>query len=179
MSELRLPSLSSFRLTSTPGVDLDRTRRANTFAAHRLLHFAETRGHQGELKEAMLAAYFTEGRWLADDDVLVELCTAVGLAGDEARAVLSSDLFSDDVRADEKVAAQLGATGVPFFVIDRRYGVSGAQDATVFAEILQRAWAESHEPEAMSAATGAGEAGAAGTAGADNAADGPGPLPHE
>jgi len=134
-------------LAAAEGIEfhLDRTRRANTFAAHRLLHFAETRGRQDELKEAMLAAYFTEGRWLADHDVLVGLCTAVGLVGDEARAVLSSDLFSDDVRADEQVAAQLGATGVPFFVIDRRYAVSGAQDATVFAEILQRAWEESHE----------------------------------
>lgn len=159
-------------LAAAEGIEfhLDRSRRANTFDAHRLLHFAETRGRQGDdLKEAMLAAYFTDGRWLGDHDELVDLCSAVGLDGVEARAVVGGDLFSDDVRGDEQVAAQLGATGVPFFVIDRRYAVSGAQDATVFAEILQQAWDESHDPE-VTVASGTKEAGAAGPSGSGGTA---------
>ena len=124
---------------------LDFTRHAdalhlNTVDAHRVLHAAGA--HRGELKEAMLHAYFVEARDLADHDVLVELAAGVGLDADDVRAVLASDAHADDVEADVRQAAAYGATGVPFFVVDEKYGVSGAQPVEVFTQLLERAWAE-------------------------------------
>jgi predicted DsbA family dithiol-disulfide isomerase len=126
-------------------VGLDFTRHAeglhlNTVDAHRLLHAAGER--RGELKEAFLNAYFVEARNLADHDVLTEVWTSVGLPADEARAVLASDAHADEVAADVAQAAAYGATGVPFFVVDAKYGVSGAQPVEVFSQLLERAWAD-------------------------------------
>jgi predicted DsbA family dithiol-disulfide isomerase len=115
----------------------------NTRDAHRLLHAAGPL--RGALKEAFLHAYFVEARNLADPEVLVEVATGVGLDADDVRAVLSSDRYDDAVESDVREAAALGATGVPFFVVDRRYGVSGAQPVEVFAELLERAWTH-HTP---------------------------------
>ncbi|MCW2813103.1 MAG: DSBA-like thioredoxin domain protein, partial [Nocardioides sp.] len=111
-------------------VGLDYTRHADalhlsTVDAHRLLHAAGER--RGDLKEALLHAYFVEARNVADHDVLVEVAASVGLDPDTARSVLSSDAHADDVAADVAQAAAYGATGVPFFVVDATYGVSGAQ----------------------------------------------------
>jgi predicted DsbA family dithiol-disulfide isomerase len=112
----------------------------NTVDAHRLLHSAGDR--RGELKEALLHAYFVEARNLADHEVLVEVATSVGLDADQARAVLSSDAHADAVAADAAQAQAYGATGVPFFVVDAKYGVSGAQPTEVFSQLLAQAWAE-------------------------------------
>ncbi len=117
-------------------------QRANTVDAHRLLHLAAEAGHQGELKEALLAAYFTQGRNIADHDTLRELAVSVGLAADEVDEVLSSDRYGDAVQADIDQARAYGANGVPFFVVDGRYGVSGAQPVEVFREVLARAAGE-------------------------------------
>jgi len=89
-----------------------------------------------------MAAYFMEGRAIGDRDTLVELAGEVGVDPGRARAALDSDEFADDVRADEREAAELGITGVPFFVINRRYGVSGAQPPEVMLKALAAGWEE-------------------------------------
>ena len=124
---------------------LHQAQRANTVDAHRLLHLAlETGGPalQGRLKERLLAAYFTEARNVADHDVLREVAVAAGLDPARVDAVLASDEYAADVQADIDRAHAYGATGVPFFVVDEKYGVSGAQPAEVFDQVLRRAWAE-------------------------------------
>ena len=122
--------------------DLTSVHPANTFDAHRLLHFAAAHGRQAELKERLMRAYFTEGRRIGDHAVLAELAAEVGLDQYAAAAVLSGDDYAQDVRADVALARGFGANGVPFFVFDRRYGVSGAQDRDVFRQVLDQAWAE-------------------------------------
>ncbi|MET9405682.1 DsbA family oxidoreductase [Streptomyces sp. NPDC002935] len=116
----------------------------NTFDMHRLLHLAKERGPQDELIGLFYQANFAEERTVfGDDERLVELAVAAGLDADAARAVLADPTaYADDVRADEREAAELGANGVPFFVLDRTYGVSGAQPAEVFAQALAQAWGE-------------------------------------
>ncbi|MGW3665795.1 DsbA family oxidoreductase [Streptomyces sp. NPDC005141] len=116
----------------------------NTFDMHRLLHLAKERGRQDELIGLFYKANFAEERTVfGDDERLVELAVAAGLDADAAREVLADPAaYADDVRADEREAAELGANGVPFFVLDRTYGVSGAQPAEVFAQALAQAWGE-------------------------------------
>jgi len=121
--------------------------RVNTVDAHRLLHLAlETGGRevQGKLKEALLSAYFVETENVADHDTLTRIAVENGLDRDRVAEVLGSDAFAEEVQGDIAEAASLGATGVPFFVIDRRYGVSGAQPAEVFSQVLERAWDDTH-----------------------------------
>jgi len=127
--------------------DYHEAQRASTVDAHRLLHLAHAEGGsrlQGELKERLLASYFTEARNPADPAVLTEAAVAmIGLPQERVTAVLGSDEYADEVAADSAQAAAYGATGVPFFVVDRKYGVSGAQPSEVFAQLLERAWTES------------------------------------
>jgi predicted DsbA family dithiol-disulfide isomerase len=149
---------------------LDEAHPSNTFDAHRLLHFAAAHGKQAELKERLLAAYFTEGKRIGDTDVLVGEAKAVGLDEAAARAVLDGDAFADDVDADLSLARAFGITGVPFFVIDRKYGLSGAQPADTIRQALENAWMESH-PLTMVAAAQNTAADADDAAG-DNCADG-------
>ncbi|GAC1332051.1 MAG: protein disulfide isomerase FrnE [Mycobacteriales bacterium] len=127
----------------------DLARPGNTFDAHRLLHLAGERGLQDALKERLLAAYMLEGRPVGDLDTLAALAAETGLDPVEARAVLRSDAYAADVRADEMQAAEIGISGVPFFVIDRRYGVSGAQPVELLLEVLERAWADTHAMPAL------------------------------
>ncbi|MFH8470123.1 DsbA family oxidoreductase [Streptomyces sp. NPDC017991] len=119
----------------------------STFDMHRLLHLAKERGRQDELIQNLYKANFAEERSVfGDDERLVELAVDAGLDADEARKVLADPAaYADEVRTDEREAAELGANGVPFFVLDRKYGVSGAQPAEVFAQALEQAWA-SHSP---------------------------------
>ncbi|WP_055698021.1 MULTISPECIES: DsbA family oxidoreductase [Streptomyces] len=114
----------------------------NTFDMHRLLHLAKERGRQDELIGLLYRANFAEERSVFEDDTrVVELAVEAGLDETEVRAVLADpERYADDVRADEREAAELGANGVPFFVLDRAYGVSGAQPAEVFAQALEQAW---------------------------------------
>lgn len=122
----------------------DIAKPGNTVDAHRLLHLAAARGVQGAVKERLLLAYFTGGEPIADRDVLVRLAGEAGLDPGEAAAVLGSDAYAAEVRADEAEARALGIQGVPFFVLDRKYGVSGAQPTPVLLEVLRKAWAEAH-----------------------------------
>lgn len=113
----------------------------NTFDIHRLLHLAKARGRQDALLDLAYRANFAEERSVFEAGILLDLAVEAGLDADEARAVLADeDAYADDVRADEREAAELGATGVPFFVLDRRYGISGGQPAEVFTQALERAW---------------------------------------
>ncbi len=122
----------------------ERTRYSNSFDAHRLIQFARGRGRQGEMEERLFKAYFSEGKAIGDKDTLVELAADVGLDAGEAGAVLMSDTHADDVRADIARGAGLGIRGVPFFVIDGRYGVSGAQLPEAFQQVLRQVWTETH-----------------------------------
>ncbi|MGW0184817.1 DsbA family oxidoreductase [Streptomyces sp. NPDC003362] len=116
----------------------------NTFDMHRLLHHAKQYGRQGELIQLLYEANFAEEQSVFDDtERLVQIAVAAGLDAAEARTVLADpDAYAAEVRADEQEAAQLGATGVPFFVLDRKYGISGAQPADVFTQALTQAWGE-------------------------------------
>ncbi|MGM7444255.1 DsbA family oxidoreductase [Streptomyces tunisiensis] len=115
-----------------------------TFDMHRLLHFAREHGRQEQLLDLLHRANFAEERSLfGDDERLVGLAGAAGLDPEAARAVLADqEAYAAEVRADEQDAARLGARGVPFFVLDRKYGVSGAQPVDVFTRALTQAWGE-------------------------------------
>lgn len=131
------------------GVDLtyhlDQAVLANTFNAHRLLHFAKSQGKQNEAKERLMRAFFTEGKNVDDPAVLLELGAEIGLDKTALQQALENGTFADDVRADVREAHQLGVRGVPFFVFDRKYGISGAQETAVFQNTLEKAFAEWRE----------------------------------
>jgi len=121
---------------------MDGLRSGNTRDAHRLLHLAKAHGLQAELTEQLHRAYFTEQASVFDQSCLADLAAEVGLDRSDVLRVLGSDEYSDAVDADEAMAHSLGVNGVPFFAIDRRYGISGAQPAEVIAATLQRSWSE-------------------------------------
>ena len=133
-------------LAAQEGLDyhLDLAHPGNTFDAHRLIHLAAAHGLQGEMKERLMRAYFTEGQPIGETETLVRLAADTGLDADEAREVLAADTYADEVVADEREARVLGISGVPFFVLDEKYGISGAQPVEVFQQALEQAWAESH-----------------------------------
>jgi predicted DsbA family dithiol-disulfide isomerase len=122
--------------------DFDALQHTNTIKAHQLLHFAKERGKQIELKERLLKAYFVEGRHVGRDESLADLAQEVGLDRDEALDALRSNTYLDDVHADIQQARAYGINGVPFFVIDGKYGVSGAQEAATFTQVLDKVAAE-------------------------------------
>jgi predicted DsbA family dithiol-disulfide isomerase len=112
----------------------------NTFDAHRLLHLAAAEGVQGAAKERLLHAHFVEGADLSDPDTLVALMKQAGVSEDATRAVLENpDEYAKAVDSDIAEARMLGASGVPFFVIDRKYGISGAQPVETFLQALRTA----------------------------------------
>jgi len=118
--------------------DFDALQHTKTLLAHELLHHAKAHGRQLELSERLFRAYFTEGRHVGRIDELVELAAEVGLDADEARAALESHEHADAVQHDLATARAYGIQGVPFFVLDGKYAVSGAQPAEVFAGAIAR-----------------------------------------
>jgi len=122
--------------------NLDGLRSGNTRDAHRLLQLAKARGRQAELDERLHRAYFTEQTSIFDHASLTELAADAGLDPGEVRSVLAGDDYTDEVETDEAMAQALGANAVPLFVIDRRYGISGAQPAELIGQTLDKAWAE-------------------------------------
>lgn len=136
---------------------LEQAHPANTFNAHRLIHLAEKHGLQDAMKERLMKAYFTERQRVGETETLVRLACEVGLDAEEARTVLAGDAYAGEVRNDERQAQMLGITGVPFFVINEKYGISGAQPAEVFLKALEQVWTESHP--LIKVSTGAEEAG--------------------
>ncbi|MEZ4366204.1 MAG: DsbA family oxidoreductase [Kofleriaceae bacterium] len=148
------------RMTETAAAEgitmrFDRVRPGNTFDAHRLLHLAATHGQQGVAKERLLRAYQCDGEALGDPATLVRLATELGLDEAEVTAMLEGDRFAADVRTDLALARELGITGVPFFVLGGRLGVSGAQPAGAMLDALRQAWAAA---PAMPATTADGAA---------------------
>jgi predicted DsbA family dithiol-disulfide isomerase len=131
------------RMTRTAAAEglefhLDGTLTGNTFDAHRLVHLAHAHGLQDQVIERLYRAYFSEQRSLFTQDSLVALATEAGLTRDEAAATLLDNRYAEAVKEDIEIARQLGVTGVPFFVIDDRYGISGAQAPDTFLDVLQR-----------------------------------------
>jgi predicted DsbA family dithiol-disulfide isomerase len=119
----------------------DIARSGLTFDGHRIIHLAAEHDLQGEMKERLLRAYFTEGELVGDRDTLVRLATEVGVPEDQARATASSDRFADAVREDELTAQRLGISAVPTFVVDRALGASGAHPPDQLLELLRQGWA--------------------------------------
>lgn len=128
----------------TVGLDynMDIAVIGNSFDAHRLLQYAKTLGQGDAMKERLFKAYFTEGAQLADVPTLIRLGAEAGLDGGEVARVLSTTEFTDAVRRDEHEARKIGVRGVPFFVIDRRLSVSGAQTSNVFLGALEQGWGQ-------------------------------------
>jgi predicted DsbA family dithiol-disulfide isomerase len=122
------------------GFRQDIARSGNTFDAHRLLHLAAAHGRQGELKERLMDAYHVQGEPIGDPATLERLAIESGLPAEEVSELLAGERFGEEVRDDERTASSFGIGGVPFFVVDRVLGVSGAQPSEAFAEMLERGW---------------------------------------
>jgi len=143
--------------------DFDSVVVANSFAGHELLHLAKARGVGDQVKEALLSAHFEHGQDIGDRDVLVRIGAEAGLDADEVARDLQSHTWREEVVADITAADALGIRGVPFYVLDEKFGVSGAQPTDLFAQALEQAWREA-PPLVMLApvvATGADAAAAA------------------
>jgi predicted DsbA family dithiol-disulfide isomerase len=119
---------------------LDIAQRGNTFDAHRLIHLAAAGGMGDEMKERLMRAYFVESEPIGERETLVRLTADVGLVPDEVDRVLASDEYAADVRADERRATEIDVTGVPFFLVDGRLGLPGAQDPDLLLRVLDRGW---------------------------------------
>lgn len=115
---------------------MDKLVPANSFNAHRIIHLAKKSGKQDEMKEALLNAKFVEGKDISDNETLVSVASSVGVSESDARRVLNSEEFSSEVRHDEQEARELQISGVPFFVFNNKYAVSGAQPPEAFLEVL-------------------------------------------
>jgi predicted DsbA family dithiol-disulfide isomerase len=122
--------------------NFEKARPANTFDAHRLIHFASERGKQVEMTESLFKAYFTDGLLVSDVSVLASLAGEVGLDNEESRAALDAGSYASEVRIDQARARELGISGVPFFVLAGQYGVSGAQPADVLLDVLREVQAQ-------------------------------------
>ncbi|NYE04318.1 putative DsbA family dithiol-disulfide isomerase [Bacillus niacini] len=121
---------------------MDTLIQTNTFDAHRLTLYAKTQGRMKEMTERILRAYFTESKHIGDHETLTELAVEVGLNREEVAKMLASDEMSDVVRADEQTAKQYGVTGVPFFLINKKYALTGAQPTETFVQALRKVIAE-------------------------------------
>ncbi|MGZ3752663.1 MAG: DsbA family oxidoreductase [Mucilaginibacter sp.] len=122
--------------------DFDKAVVANSFNAHQLGHLAKKHGLGEAAEEALFKAYFTDGKNIDDEDTLIELGVSIGLNADEIKQTLASEAFADAVKHDIAEAQYLGIQGVPFFVMNNKYGVSGAQAVPVFVETLEKSFAE-------------------------------------
>ena len=134
-------------LAAEEGLDfrIDRSHPVNSLDAHRLLHLAAHHHLQGEMKERLQRAYFTEGLVISDHETLVQLAVDVGLDAGETRRMLAGDAYAAEVRVDARRAQALGSNGVPFFVFDERYAVAGAQPTGTFLIALERTWTDLHK----------------------------------
>jgi predicted DsbA family dithiol-disulfide isomerase len=137
--------------------NFDKAIVANSFDAHRLIQLAKKHHIGDQAEERIFRAYFTEGKDVADHETLVELGKEIGLDAAVVSAMLQSDEYADEVRNDCEDAAGLGATGVPFFVFNRRYAVAGAQPTEVFSEVLEKSfteWRKDHPIKLMNVPSG-------------------------
>lgn len=123
----------------------DDMKQTNTLDAHRLVKFAESVGKGGELTERLLSAHFLESQFLGEHETLLDLAYEVGLNREEASKVLTSSDYLDEVRMDQQEGQQLGVQGVPFFVFNRKYAISGAQPHEAFVQTLKKVWEEENQ----------------------------------
>lgn len=121
----------------------DEMKPTNTFDAHRLAKWAKTQGKEAVINEKLLAAHFTEAKDVGDLDTLADIAEASGLNRDEALNVLNDQkLYAQNIKDDQNEARRYGITGVPYFIVNQKYGVSGAQPAQTFSEVLDKVWEE-------------------------------------
>lgn len=150
-AEERLESMNRLAAAEGLSYDLARTQAGNTFDAHRLVHLGYEKDSKtgAAVKEALLEAYFVELEPISEHDVLQRVGNSVNLEPEEVTALLESERFAEEVRADELTARDLGCTGVPFFVFDRAFAVPGAQDPATILAAMRRAWARAHPVEVV------------------------------
>tara|TARA_R110001592_G_scaffold145060_5_gene368542 strand:- start:173 stop:967 length:795 start_codon:yes stop_codon:yes gene_type:complete len=122
--------------------NFDKTLAVNTLDAHRFLHFAKANGKQNEAEEILFRSYFTDGKNIGDFATLIQLGTSIGLDAGALKEVLENGSYAEEVRADIYEAQQAGVRGVPFFVFNRKYAVSGAQDPQAFLQTLEKSFSE-------------------------------------
>ncbi|UJP64226.1 DsbA family oxidoreductase [Mongoliitalea daihaiensis] len=148
------------QMAAAEGLDYDMEHAvvANAYKAHRLLHFAKTHGLGSPMKERLLRAYFTEGMNIDDSETLITLAVEIGLPQEAVYACLNSDAFLKEVNEDVQEAQQLGVRGVPFFVLDRKFGISGAQQDEVFQQTIAKAFAGYQASMGISFLDGGGQA---------------------
>lgn len=132
------------QMAAAEGIEFDfgSLQHANTRRAHRVLHLAKSQGLQAKMQERLFRAYFSEGRKVSDPDTLAELGEEVGLDADEVRDAFEDEELGDAVDRDITRARMLNVSGVPFWMIDNRYGISGAQSATLIADALEQIWSQ-------------------------------------
>ncbi|MBD0383518.1 DsbA family oxidoreductase [Paenibacillus sedimenti] len=126
----------------------------NTLDAHRLLHFAAQHGKSKEVADLLFKAYFTESKHVGRHETLTAIAAEAGLDPNAVSSMLASDQFADEVRADQLEGSRLGVRGVPFYVINRKYAISGAQSASVFLDALEKAWGEKKPLTVLNDTTG-------------------------
>lgn len=134
-------------------IDFDQNIPANTFNAHRLIHLAATHQLQDLAEEKLFEAYFVNSKNIGDENVLIDLAVEIGLDKNEAKQVLQSDQFAEEVRYDVYESQNLGIQGVPYFVMDRKYGVSGAQPVQAFTDALTQSFMEWKETQPKASIT--------------------------
>ena len=156
VEEMRVMQGRVEEVAAAEGLDYDLAEglSGNTLLAHELIHLAAEHGLQAQVKERLLRAHFEERRSVFDIDALVPLAVEVGLDEAEVRAALADHRYRPAVHLDARTAQALGATGVPFFVVDRKYGAAGAQPAELLLQLLERAWADAHPLVTVPAAEG-------------------------
>ena len=115
---------------------------ANSFNAHRLIQLAKTKGIGNEMEEALFRAFFVDGKNIDSEETLIETGVSIGLSENEVKEIFTSDVFVKEVRQDEMKAQSLGINGVPFFVLNNKYAVSGAQSPETFLDVLEQTWKE-------------------------------------
>ena len=135
----------SFANASEFGIDFnfDDVKLTNSFDAHRLIHFALSKGRQSEMKSRLMKAYFTDGLNVGKQETLIKLASELGLDANEVSKMLDSDNFSKEVQGDIAQAKELGITGVPMFVVNMEFAVSGAQGTQALLAMLNEAWENS------------------------------------
>ncbi|MGG5255388.1 DsbA family oxidoreductase [Neobacillus sp. SM06] len=140
MEQARASTRNIVQMAKEVGLDyqLDNQILTNTFDAHRLTMFAKAQGKMSEMTERILRAYFTETKHIGDHATLTDLAAEVGLDREAVAAMLASNEMAEAVQADEQTAREYGITAVPFFLINKKYALTGAQPTEVFIEAIQK-----------------------------------------
>lgn len=128
---------------------LNDAKMTNTLDAHRLIHLAKEKGKMSEMKEQLLKSYFVEGKHVGEIESLIDIAATVGLDKEEVTSVLASNQYKKEVEQDMQEGVQLGVQGVPFFVFNRKYAVSGAQSSNVFSEVLTKVIEEEKQSQPL------------------------------